>query len=160
MLSITDASSGDVLLQARSLFEEYAAALRVELCFQGFAQELASLPGSYAPPRGRLLLARWNRKAAGCVALRPLHHGICEMKRLYVRPAYRGHGVGRALIERIIEDAGQAGYASIRLDSLPSMKRALQLYRELGFQDIPPYSANPVSETVFLELTLARQTTL
>jgi ribosomal protein S18 acetylase RimI-like enzyme len=159
MLSIMDASSGQGLLQVRTLFEEYAASLGVDLCFQGFAEELATLPGSYAPPQGRLLLARWNGETAGCVALRPLQSDICEMKRLYVRPTHRGDGVGRALAEQVISEAGHAGYSRMRLDSLPTMESAIQLYRQLGFRDVPPYRENPVPGAVFLELSLSRQTT-
>ena len=159
VLSILDASSGERLAEVRQLFEEYAASVGVDLCFQGFAQELATLPGRYEPPRGRLLLARWNPEAAGCVALQPLQNGICEMKRLYVRPDYRRYGVGRALAEHVIGQAGAAGYSSMRLDSLPSMGPAIQLYRRLGFRDIAPYRPNPVPGAVFLELPLAAQTT-
>lgn len=159
MLSILDASSGAGLLEVHQLFEEYAASVGVDLCFQGFAQELATLPGRYQPPRGRLLLARWNQQAAGCVALQPLENGICEMKRLYVRPDYRRYGVGRALAEHVIGEAGAAGYSSMRLDSLPSMGAAIQLYRRLGFRDIAPYRPNPIPGAVFLELSLAGQTT-
>jgi putative acetyltransferase len=159
MLSISAVVSGDALLQARILFEEYAASLGIDLCFQDFAQELATLPGAYGPPGGRLLLARWDRESAGCVAFRPLQHDICEMKRLYVRPAYRGRGVGQALAERIIGEACAAGYTSMRLDSLSSMEPALQLYRRMGFRDVPPYRQNPVPGAVFMELPLARQTT-
>ncbi len=159
MLSISAVLSGDALLQVRTLFEEYAASLGIDLCFQDFAQELATLPGAYSPPGGRLLLARWDREPAGCVAFRPLQHDICEMKRLYVRPAYRGSGVGRALADRIIGEASAAGYTSMRLDSLSSMEPALQLYRRMGFRDVPPYRENPVPGAVFMELPLARQTT-
>ena len=159
MLSIVDASSGDALLQARTLFEEYAASLGIDLSFQDFAHELATLPGRYAPPAGRLLLANWNGQAAGCVALRPLQDGIGEMKRFYVRPDYRGLGIGRALAERIIREASDAGYTRMRLDSLGSMESALQLYRQLGFREVPPYRDNPVEGAVFLELDLAGQTT-
>ena len=159
MLSIVDASSGSPLVQVRVLFQEYAESLGIDLCFQRFDQELATLPGSYAPPRGRLLLGCWNGDPAGCVGLRPLENGICEMKRLYVRPSYRGFGVGRALAERIIAEAGEVGYSSMRLDSLPSMEPAVQLYRRLGFRDMPPYRENPVPGAVFLELPLAGQTT-
>jgi putative acetyltransferase len=143
----------------RQLFEEYAGSIGVDLCFQGFDQELATLPGRYAPPQGRMLLARWNQEAAGCVALQPLQNGICEMKRLYVRPDYRRYGVGRALAEHLIGEAGAAGYSSMRLDSLPSMGQAIQLYRRLGFRDIAPYRPNPVPGAVFLELPLAGQPT-
>jgi putative acetyltransferase len=159
MLSILDASSGKGLVEVRQLFEEYAGSIGVDLCFQGFDQELATLPGRYAPPQGRMLLARWNQEAAGCVALQPLQNGICEMKRLYVRPDYRRYGVGRALAEHLIGEAGAAGYSSMRLDSLPSMGQAIQLYRRLGFRDIAPYRPNPVPGAVFLELPLAGQPT-
>ena len=159
VLTISDAWSGDALLQARALFEEYAASLGIDLCFQKFAEELATLPGAYSPPGGRLLLARWDREAAGCVALRPLQDGIGEMKRFYVRPEYRGLGIGRALAERIIREACDAGYTRMRLDSLDSMESAIQLYRQLGFRDVPPYRENPVPGAVFLELPLARQST-
>jgi GNAT superfamily N-acetyltransferase len=159
MLSIVDALSGDPLREVRKLFDEYATSIGVDLCFRGSSQELATLPGRYAPPRGRLLLARWNHEAAGCVALRPLENGICEMKRFYVRPGHRGQGVGRALAEQIIGEARGAGYTSMRLDSLPSMASALQLYRELGFRDIPAYQENPLPGAVFLELPLAGRTT-
>ena len=159
MLSILDASSGERLAEVRQLFQEYAASVGVDLCFQGFAQELEALPGRYEPPQGRLLLACWNEEAAGCVALQPFQNGICEMKRLYVRPEYRRYGVGRALAEHVIGQAAAAGYSSMRLDSLPSMEPAIQLYRRLGFRDIAPYRPNPVPGAVFLELPLAAQTT-
>lgn len=154
MLSIDEVRSSDELLQTRSLFEEYAAALEVDLGFQGFEEELATLPGSYARPEGRLLLASCDGQVAGCVALRRLVGDTCEMKRLYVRPQFRDRGVGRSLVERIISEAGQAGYARMRLDSLPSMAAAITLYRQLGFRDIPAYRDNPVPGSTFLELQL------
>lgn len=154
MLTIAQANGAADMLLARHLFEEYADSLDVDLCFQDFASELARLPGHYAPPRGELLLASWDHSPAGCVALRPLDRAACEMKRLYVRPEFRGHGIGRALIQHIIEVARRAGYRSMRLDSLPSMKSALTLYRQLGFNAIPPYRNNPVAGTVYLELPL------
>lgn len=155
MLTIVDGSVGDRVLQARTLFQEYAASIGVDLCFQGFDQELATLPGDYAAPAGRLLLAYEDDALAGCVALRPLETVICEMKRLYVRPAFRGAGVGCLLVQRIIEEGRRAGYQRMRLDSLPSMEAAIGLYRQLGFSDIPPYRANPVESAVFLELLLS-----
>jgi ribosomal protein S18 acetylase RimI-like enzyme len=142
--------------QARELFEEYAAALGIDLCFQSFDQELAGLPGSYAPPQGRLLLARSGGELAGCVALRQLETAVCEMKRLYVRPEYRSHGIGRQLVDRVIREATDAGYRRMRLDSLPSMQTALGLYRRLGFREIAAYTTNPVEGAVFLELELDR----
>jgi ribosomal protein S18 acetylase RimI-like enzyme len=156
LLSIRDAHEGEALATARQLFNEYAASLDISLCFQGFDEELAGLPGTYAPPRGRLLLAWRGKESAGCVALRPLEPGTCEMKRLYVRPAYRTGGVGRLLVERVIHEAAMAGYRRMRLDTLPAMEAALQLYRRLGFREIAPYTANPVEGTVFLELELDR----
>jgi ribosomal protein S18 acetylase RimI-like enzyme len=156
MLTIVDAMAVDDGLTIRRLFEEYAASLDTDLCFQCFAEELAGLPGDYAPPQGRLLLALQNGQTAGCIALRPLEPGICEMKRLYVRPAFRAHGVGRILVDRAMQAARKAGYERMRLDTLPSMRSAQALYRRLGFQEIAPYYDNPVAGAVFLELQLDR----
>jgi putative acetyltransferase len=156
LLTIVDATAVDEVLMVRCLFEEYAASLGIDLCFQGFEQELTGLPGSYAPPLGRLLLAWEGGQTAGCIALRPLEPGSCEMKRLYVRPAFRGHGIGRVLVDRIIQEARKAGYRLMRLDTLPSMAAALALYRRLGFREIAPYYENPVEGAVFLELQLDR----
>jgi putative acetyltransferase len=139
---------------ARELLQEYAASLGFNLEFQGFSEELATLPGSYAPPLGRLLLAWVGEEAAGCVALRPIEPGICEMKRLYVRPAFRGAGLGRRLAERVVREARDAGYGKMRLDTLPAMAGARALYQALGFRPIPPYRPNPIDGAVFLELTL------
>jgi putative acetyltransferase len=158
VLSIVDALAVDGLLKVRSLFEEYADSLGIDLCFQDFQQELASLPGSYAPPQGRLLLALSDGELAGCVALRPLNQGVCEMKRLYVRPAFRSLGLGRMLAERIVSEARSAGYQRMRLDSLPAMAAAITLYRRMGFQEIAPYRLNPIAGAVFFELQLSEST--
>ncbi len=139
---------------ARTLFGEYAAALGIDLSFQGFAAECLGLPGSYAPPDGRLLLAYAGDEAAGCVALRPLAGGECEMKRLFVRPAFRGVHLGRLLAERVIEEARTIGYSTVKLDTLQSMRAAIRLYKSLGFVRCPAYYETPLTGTVFMELRL------
>jgi len=138
----------------RELFAEYQRGLGVSLCFQGFDQEMAGLPGDYSPPRGRLYLALAGGKPAGCIALRPLFHRDAEMKRLYVRGAHRGSGLGRTLALRVIDDARTLGYEILKLDTLPAMKAAQRLYEDLGFRDTAPYNDNPVGGVRFLALDL------
>jgi len=154
MIEIDDAVDAEAVEAARALLREYEAELGVDLSFQGFAAELDGLPGEYAPPRGRLLLARCDGAAAGCVALRPLADHVCEMKRLYVRPDFRASGTGRLLAERVIAEARALGYRRMCLDTLPTMGRAQRLYERLGFRDIAPYRHNPIANTRFLGLDL------
>ena len=135
----------------RDLFREYANGLGVDLGFQGFEQEVAGLPGDYDP----ILVAHWNSEVAGCVALHPLDATICEVKRLYVRPAYRGHSIGRSLAERIMAVAREKGFKRMRLDTLPMMTEAQKLYQSLGFIEIPPYRFNPVEGSKFMEVQLS-----
>lgn len=141
--------------RARALFHEYHEWLGINLCFQNFDKEVAELPGAYAPPEGRLLLARDGEHVAGCVALRKLEDGVCEMKRLYVRPQFQGSGLGGALTRTIIDTAREIGYRSMRLDTLPGkMDPAIAMYRKLGFTEIQPYYHNPVKEALFMEFVL------
>jgi ribosomal protein S18 acetylase RimI-like enzyme len=154
-LTFSRAESPKQIVQARELFLEYAQSLGFSLCFQNFDKELAELPGDYAPPTGRLLLAEFEGQVAACVALRRLERDICEMKRLYLRPEFRGKGVGRAMAERIIVEARQIGYQRMRLDTVESvMKDAVAMYRKLGFREIAPYCANPIAGALYMELIL------
>jgi len=149
------AESAAQIAQARELFLEYAQSLGFSLCFQNFDKELAQLPGDYVPPSGRLLLAEHQHHLAGCVALHKLDDGICEMKRLYLRPQFRGKRLGLALAERIIAEARQIGYRQMRLDTVESvMKDAVAMYRKLGFQEISPYCSNPIPSALYMELLL------
>lgn len=156
MLKILQAETTEHISAARELMLEYAASLGFNLCFQGFEEELCSLPGKYAPPSGRLFLALWNEKIAGVIALRALDEaGLCEMKRLFVRPEFRSHGIGRVLAERLIGEAAEIGYTRMRLDTVPGrMDRAIAMYRELGFRETVPYYSTPVDRMLFMELAL------
>src|SRR5215208_3728650 len=155
-MRIFQANTQEDVADARSLFEQYAAGLGISLCFQNFDRELANLPGDYAPPDGRLLLALEDDQLAGCIALRKLEPGICEMKRLFIRPAYRGKGLGRLLVKSIIDEARQLDYTRMRLDTLPGrMDQAIALYQSIGFLEIEPYYENPVADAKFMQLELA-----
>ena len=142
----------------RAIFQEYAQTLDVDLCFQGFADELAQLPGDYAEPRGALLLAWVNGSVAGSCALRPLdtsdYTNAAEMKRLYVRPAFRGLGLGRQLTEAILDAAKRSGYSCVLLDTLDDMESARALYEDLGFEEIPPYYHNPYAGAHYLKVDI------
>ena len=153
--SIFQAESPAQIAHARELFLEYAQSLGFSLCFQNFDRELAGLPGEYAPPGGRLLLAEWEGQLAGCVALHALEPRICEMKRLYLRSQFRGKGLGRLLADHVIAEARQIGYERMRLDTIePVMKDAVAMYRRLGFKEIAPYRANPIAGALYMELRL------
>ncbi|MGE5549592.1 MAG: GNAT family N-acetyltransferase [Bacteroidota bacterium] len=154
MLKIISAETSGQIVQVRELFQEYAVFLGFDLCFQGFEAELAGLPGEYAPPGGRLLLALDDDRAAGCVALRMIAADICEMKRLFVRAEFRGRGFGRALTAAIVQEARSGGYSRMRLDTVPALVEAIALYRSLGFREIAPYYPNPIPGALFMELDL------
>jgi ribosomal protein S18 acetylase RimI-like enzyme len=150
MLTILQAETGKNLELARNIFKEYAASLDFDLDFQDFEEELSDLPGQYASPEGCLLVAMYGDRPSGCI----ISHGICEMKRLYVKPQFRGLGIGRALAEAIIEEAREIKYARMRLDTVPSMEKARALYVSLGFKKIRPYRYNPIPGSEFMELSL------
>lgn len=152
---LKQAQSPEEIEIARGLFQEYAAGLNIDLCFQNFDQEVNGLPGNYAPPTGRLLLAVQGEKVAGCIALRSLGDADCEMKRLYVRPEFRGEGMGKKLVTTLIAAARGIGYERMLLDTLPGkMDEAIALYRSFGFREIAPYYHNPVPGALFMELSL------
>jgi putative acetyltransferase len=154
-LTLRQAESPAQIEQVRELFLEYAHSLGFSLCFQSFDEELAGLPGDYAPPSGRLLLAQYRNDLAGCVALHKIEPEICEMKRLYLRPQLRGRGVGRALAEAVITEARAIGYSKMRLDTVePVMPNAVAMYRRLGFVEIEPYRPNPIAGALYMELAL------
>jgi ribosomal protein S18 acetylase RimI-like enzyme len=153
--SLGEALDAESIGACRALFVEYEKGLGVSLCFQGFEQELATLPGAYARPRGRLLLARVAGMPAGCGALRPLTDTDAEMKRLYVRSQFRGMGLGRMLAECLVDDAKAIGYRTLKLDTLPAMAQAQAMYAALGFVDTAPYNDNPVPGVRFMSLDLA-----
>ncbi len=149
-----DHAGPDDIAVMRELFKEYGLSLGIDLSFQGFDHELETLPGAYAPPGGAVIIARQEGAPCGCIALRRIDDHTCEMKRLYVRPGSRGEGVGAELVRRIIETARGLGYAAMRLDTLPSMKSAVSLYRSFGFAEIPAYIYNPIPGALFMEKSL------
>ena len=154
-LQALQVESPEQIAAIRELFLEYAQSLGFSLCFQSFDKELAELPGDYAAPAGRLLLATCEGQSAGCVALHKLDPEICEMKRLYVRPEFRGKGLGKILAERIIGEAHQIGYKQLRLDTVePLMRTAVKMYRTFGFREIAPYRPNPIEGALYMEISL------
>jgi len=155
MIEIIQAETSEQIETARKLFREYEAWIELQLCFQGFDEEVANLPGKYAAPEGRLFLAFADEKLAGCIALRKLEDGVCEMKRLFVKDEFRGQKIGIALIEKLIAEAREIGYEKMRLDTFPpKMGKAVSIYESYGFREIPPYYHNPYGDTLFMELQL------
>jgi putative acetyltransferase len=151
VIEFADASAPPLLDVARDLFREYQVAIQVDLCFQGFEGELASLPGDYAPPAGRLLVALVDGTPAGCGALRPLAAGVGELKRMWVRSSFRGRGLGRSIAEALLQAADGQGYRSVRLDTFEWMKEARALYASMGFREIAPYYENPLPGVIYME---------
>jgi ribosomal protein S18 acetylase RimI-like enzyme len=154
MVNIRTATSAEDIKIVRKLFRGYQTSLGIDLCFQNFESEMEQLPGKYGPPEGRLYLAFDGGQVVGCAGLRKIEEGVCELKRLYVPPAYRGRGIGRKLVHQAVEEAHAIGYGHMRLDTLPSMRTAQELYRSLGFRRVAPYTNNPVEGAIFLELKL------
>jgi len=153
-MKIIFTESKEQLASIKELFIEYAKSLGFSLCFQDFDKELAGLPGEYAPPDGRLILALDDTDAIGCIALRKLDEGICEMKRLYVKPSARGNGLGKLLVNALIDEAKKIGYTKMRLDTVPKMKEAIDLYLKIGFKEIKPYRENPIEGALYMEMEL------
>jgi putative acetyltransferase len=159
-IAIIEAESPEHIEQARALFREYERWIELDLCFQGFEDEVRNLPGKYAPPEGRLLLAFAGTKPAGCIALRKLSENICEMKRLFVREEFRRLGIGRLLIEKLLAEAAAIGYEKMRLDTFPpKMSKAVELYKTYGFYEIEPYYDNPFGETLYMEAEIKKALT-
>jgi len=155
VITFAQAVSAADIAVARTLFKEYEQSIGVSLCFQNFDQELANLPGDYAPPCGRLLLVRVDDQIAGCIALRKLDDSTSEMKRLYLRPEFRGRGLGEPIVQTLIHEAKLIGYSKIRLDTIPGrMDQAINLYRSIGFKEIPAYYDTPFDDTLYMELDL------
>lgn len=153
-IEFTYVSDGEHLNDIRQLFLEYAQSLHIDLSFQDFSKEFEALPGKYANPDGALILAIVDGKPAGCIALRRLSEEVCEMKRLFVKEAFQGLGIGKELVKIIIEVGRKLGYHYMRLDTLPTMKKAQEMYRLFGFYDIEPYVYNPIEGTRYMELKL------
>ena len=154
-IRLTHIQSGPELEEIRALFLEYARGLNFSLCFQNFDHELELLPGDYGLPQGRLILCQINGKSAGCVALKPLGTAACEMKRLFVRPEFRGRRLGSKLVQRIVNEARVMGYSVMRLDTIQGkMDNAIALYQSIGFKEIPPYYSNPIPNAFYMELKL------
>ena len=154
MIELIKVKDKEHLAVIRELFLEYAESLGFSLCFQDFDKELAALPGEYAPPNGCLILAVADSKPCGCVALHKLEESICEMKRLYIKPKYRGKGFGKLLVNAVIDEAKKIGYTKMRLDTVPQMKEAINLYRQIGFKEIEPYRENPIDGALYMEMDL------
>jgi len=155
MKQIFQAETAVQIASARALFREYEKWLGLDLCFQGFEDELENLPGKYAPPEGRLYLLNYNEHLSGCIALRKLKNDVCEMKRLYIRQNARGQGLGNTLIKKLIEEARQMGYTKMRLDTYPpKMAKAVKLYQSHDFREVPAYYANPHDGVLFMEMVL------
>lgn len=154
-VKIISATSNEYVARVKELIQEYALSLGLDLSFQDFKQEMATFPSQYSPPGGCLLVAEYNNKIVGCVGLRDQRNGICEMKRMYVQPDYRGKGLGKALAEAVINEARSMGYTHMRLDTIHSMESAISLYISLGFRDIAPYRFNPIEGARYLELKLS-----